>query len=307
MPLGQDFNFNLGFDPSLFQAGPDAPTMAPPVPPVPPSAELFSATEANDIFGFLDTFSSWEFDLGLNGNGNNVEAFGGGQAPMQVEDSVMQPPPLVQAPAHVLAQASDILNGYPAQSAKPVNVPRPSSSSSSTMTETQASVSTRSQSRTHPYQRPEAQRASRSPSMSSTSTAQTAAAVSPEASTSQQRLGAGGKPLLTDPQKRMNHILSEQKRRNAIREGYAQLTTLLAPAGAPPGTGMPTRGRPKGSGRSNNKDGGKDGKDGPVKAAGKSGVLLRAVEYIKWLEEGRDALREEVMRVEGAAALAVNA
>lgn len=71
---------------------------------------------------------------------------------------------------------------------------------------------------------------------------------------------------------------------------------------------MPTRGRPKGSGRSNgNKDGGKDGKEGPVKAAGKSGVLLRAVEYIKWLEEGRAALRDEVMRVEAAAGLLVNA
>lgn len=56
------------------------------------------------------------------------------------------------------------------------------------------------------------------------------------------------KPILSTPQKRLNHIMSEQKRRNAIRDGYVQLTALLAPAGAPPGTGMPTRGRPKGSG-----------------------------------------------------------
>jgi hypothetical protein len=33
---------------------------------------------------------------------------------------------------------------------------------------------------------------------------------------------------------------------------------------------------------------------------GKSGVLFRAVEYVKWLEEGRDALLEEVQRVEAA-------
>lgn len=82
--------------------------------------------------------------------------------------------------------------------------------------------------------------------------------------------------------------MSEQKRRNAIRDGYAQLIALL---GAP-GLGMPTRGRPKGSG-----SGGK----GSTK--GKSGVLFRAVEYTKWLEEGRDALREEVERVERAAGM----
>lgn len=101
------------------------------------------------------------------------------------------------------------------------------------------------------------------------------------------------KSLLTSSQKRTNHILSEQKRRNAIREGYAKLTALLAPAGAPPGMGMPTRGRPKGSG-SNQKG---------QSAKGKSGVLLRAVEYVRWLEAGRDALAIEVQRLEAAAGL----
>ena len=81
--------------------------------------------------------------------------------------------------------------------------------------------------------------------------------------------------------------MSEQKRRNAIRDGYAQLISLLAPAGTEPGIGMPTRGRPKGSGGNNN---------GQTK--GKSGVLFRAVEYVKWLEEGVEALREEVTRLE---------
>jgi hypothetical protein len=82
--------------------------------------------------------------------------------------------------------------------------------------------------------------------------------------------------------------MSEQKRRNAIRDGYAQLITLLAPAGAP-GIDMPTRGRPKGS-----------GSHGKGQTKGKSGVLFRAVEYCRWLEEGRDALRAEVLRVEAA-------
>jgi hypothetical protein len=86
--------------------------------------------------------------------------------------------------------------------------------------------------------------------------------------------------------------MSEQKRRNAIREGYAQLTTLLAPKGAPPGTGMPTRGRPKGSGGR-----------GKGRTKGKSGVLFRAVEYCRFLEEGIEALREEVTRTEAAAGL----
>ena len=96
------------------------------------------------------------------------------------------------------------------------------------------------------------------------------------------------KPLLSTPQKRLNHIMSEQKRRNAIRDGYAQLIALLAPSGSP-SIGMPTRGRPKGS-----------GSRGKGQSKGKSGVLFRAVEYCRWLEEGRDRLLEEVTRVESA-------
>ncbi|KAI0937181.1 hypothetical protein AcV5_005140 [Taiwanofungus camphoratus] len=99
------------------------------------------------------------------------------------------------------------------------------------------------------------------------------------------------KSLLSTPQKRQNHILSEQKRRNAIRDGYLQLTSLLAPAGAPPGTGMPTRGRPKGSGSR-----GRGSK-------GKSGILFKAREYIHFLEEGNGALLKEVARLEAAAGI----
>lgn len=110
---------------------------------------------------------------------------------------------------------------------------------------------------------------------------------------------AKAKPLLSTPQKRLNHIMSEQKRRNAIRDGYMQLTALLAPAGAPPGAGMPTRGRPKGSGSRNNGRAGNSGSAATFK--GKSGILFRAVEYVKWLEEGRDALLQEALKVEAAA------
>ncbi|KAF8140461.1 hypothetical protein EV363DRAFT_1444828 [Boletus edulis] len=94
------------------------------------------------------------------------------------------------------------------------------------------------------------------------------------------------KSLLSTPQKRLNHIMSEQKRRNAVRDGYAQLIALIAPAGTQT-IDLPSRGRPKGSGTRNN---------GQTK--GKSGVLFRAVEYSKWLEEGNDALREEILRLE---------
>lgn len=100
------------------------------------------------------------------------------------------------------------------------------------------------------------------------------------------------KPVLSSPQKRLNHIVSEQKRRNAIRDGYVQLTTLLAPAGAPPGTGMPTRGRPKGSGNR-----------GKGRCQGKSGILFRAVEYCHWMEESVQALEREILRLETAAGI----
>ena len=95
------------------------------------------------------------------------------------------------------------------------------------------------------------------------------------------------KGQLSAPQKRLNHIMSEQKRRNAIRDGYVQLTALLAPAGAPPGTGMPTRGRPKGSGNR-----------GKGKCQGKSGILFRAVDYCRFMEENIRALREQVVKLE---------
>ncbi|KAF5375280.1 hypothetical protein D9758_000562 [Tetrapyrgos nigripes] len=100
------------------------------------------------------------------------------------------------------------------------------------------------------------------------------------------------KPLLSTPQKRLNHIMSEQKRRNAIRDGYAQLISLLAPAGCTVAIDMPSRGRPKGS-----------GSRGKGTSKGKSGVLFRAVEYCQWLEEGRDALQKEVSRLEAMACL----
>ncbi|KAJ3789965.1 hypothetical protein GGU10DRAFT_9879 [Lentinula aff. detonsa] len=111
------------------------------------------------------------------------------------------------------------------------------------------------------------------------------------------------KPLLSTPQKRLNHIMSEQKRRNAIRDGYAQLIALLAgPEGSHSALVMPTRGRPKGSGVKG-KQAAKNGNELIEGAKGKSGVLFSAVEYCHWLEEGRDALKAEVERLEAAAGI----
>lgn len=96
--------------------------------------------------------------------------------------------------------------------------------------------------------------------------------------------------------------MSEQKRRNAIRDGYAQLIALLSdgnPEGAGTGLVMPTRGRPKGSGTKGKQGKGSEGES----AKGKSGVLFRAVEYCHWLEEGRNALKEEVEKLEAAAGI----
>lgn len=103
--------------------------------------------------------------------------------------------------------------------------------------------------------------------------------------------------------------MSEQKRRNAIKEGYETLAMLLSPGdvsfklldlASPQGkaqaaamasefgyTGRP--GRARGSGKN-----GKAKKMGK----GKSGMLFRAVEFCKFLQQDVDALRAEVDRLE---------
>lgn len=124
-----------------------------------------------------------------------------------------------------------------------------------------------------------------------------------------------GKPVtLTESQKRSNHILSEQKRRNAIRIGFKDLVGLLlagegasgivlgsssgdgdddeggAAGGAP--AAKKRKGKGTGSGRGR-------GRRGDVSTnASKSVVLTHAASYILWLERGNMALEQEVKRVE---------
>lgn len=108
---------------------------------------------------------------------------------------------------------------------------------------------------------------------------------------------AGGrpqKPVLTTPEKRVRHILSEQRRRNTIRDGYTQLTTMLAPhpsAVARPAPVKPPRGGPGGRPK---------GARGRTRGKGKSGVLFKAVEYIRWLQESVEDLTAEVVKLEAA-------
>ena len=247
--------FDFGYDPSLF----------PTPPPLPPSADLFSQGETSDLLGFLDNFGSYTWD-----------------------DS----PSYHDAPQDLYLPAGTPYNNphlgtIPERSSS--LKPRRSARNASRAQIHSAQDMRRSLSNTPPAYVPIShshQNMSHPPP--SASSASSAAAAS-AADNSRSR------PLLSTPQKRLNHIMSEQKRRNAIRDGYAQLIALLAPAGGGAPLNMPSRGRPKGSGARNN------GSKGPTK--GKSGVLFRAVEYVRWLEEGRNALRAEVQRMEAAAAL----
>ena len=254
----------VSYDDFSFSLDPAVSSIFPSPPPLPSSADLFSQSETTDLLGFLDTFG---FDL---------------------EDIYAPVPPAVP---------QDFATDY-----QPVHAPQDApmtlqSALAMSMSDKGKGIARDSASPAQP--------AKSHPTRPSRSTRKSAAAAS--ASAVQARpsppeddsMDTDDKPkqLLSTPQKRLNHIMSEQKRRNAIRDGYVQLTALLAPAGAPPGAGMPTRGRPKGSGT---RGGGRGGRGG---FKGKSGILFRAVEYIHWLEEGRDALMEEVLKTEAAAGI----
>ncbi|KAF5323420.1 hypothetical protein D9611_005547 [Ephemerocybe angulata] len=268
----QDFEF--AFDPSLSNLFPNPP-------PLPSSADLFSPSETTDLLGFLDNFGDLSWDLA---------------APEYLPHDAQLYEPAISS--HMYAPYSNPhLNTAPDPSTS--TRPRaPTRSSSSRGGNGYQSPTAHTEDPVFTYD------ASRDPSQSrntpsdSSATSPTFSSHHPEALPSPQQPqpqrsssdAARSKSLLSTPQKRLNHIMSEQKRRNAIRDGYAQLIALLAPAGSAPGLGMPTRGRPKGS-----------GSRGKGQSKGKSGVLFRAVEYCKWLEEDRDALKEEVLRVETAA------
>lgn len=264
-----DFTY---FDPALHNAFPSPP-------PLPSSAELFSASETTDILGFLDNLN-WDLEAEVQSALNLPSA------------SPPLPPPPTPPPFGSLTAMDTMpmtLQNAIAMSLgeQGSNHPEPEPMEPSQPSRKEAARVTRSQ-----------RRPSTATTVASTASASTSASPpEPEDMPSPSSSSSHPKQLLSTPQKRLNHIMSEQKRRNAIRDGYVQLTALLAPAGAPPGAGMPTRGRPKGSG---SRAAGR-GRGGGFK--GKSGILFRAVEYIHWLEEGRGALLDEVIKAETAAGM----
>ncbi|KAF7302914.1 hypothetical protein MKEN_01253700 [Mycena kentingensis (nom. inval.)] len=232
------------------------PTLFPNPPPLPASADLFSAAETTDLLGFLDNFG-WD----------------DGQVPY-----TSPPRALLQSPPPHRSRAIRVhIRRRPSQPEYPL---RRDSQTPSNASESSTGESSTPSLPPAPPPPP--------PPRSNSNGSGSSSAPTPAPSSS--------KPLLSTPQKRLNHIMSEQKRRNAIRDGYAQLIAILAPAGSAAGAiAMPQRGRPKGSGARGGKN--------SAQTKGKSGVLFRAVEYIKWLEEGSDAMRAEVLRVESAAGI----
>lgn len=109
---------------------------------------------------------------------------------------------------------------------------------------------------------------------------------------------------LSQEERKANHIASEQKRRNHIRLGYAELVALQAsdvndawPAASDllnetrNSTGSVTLlGRPSGKAKA-----GMAGAEGLGKS--KSAVLLRAVSLCKWLEQGNSWFEAEIARL----------
>ncbi|TEB38764.1 hypothetical protein FA13DRAFT_1724699 [Coprinellus micaceus] len=253
-----DFDFN-SFDPSL-------PNLFPPPPPLPSSADLFSPSETTDLLGFLDNFGDLSWDL---------------NAPEYIAQDAHSFEPAISS--HMYTPYSNPhLNTAPdpSTSGRPRAPTRSGSSRGGSNNFQSPTIQTEDPSFSFDASRTPSEHSVASP----TFPAHLPESLPSPQSQSQQRASIRRCPGL-------NHIMSEQKRRNAIRDGYAQLIALLAPAGTP-AIHMPTRGRPKGS-----------GSRGKGQSKGKSGVLFRAVEYCKWLEEDRDALREEVLRVESAAGI----
>ncbi|KAF7337703.1 hypothetical protein MSAN_02243800 [Mycena sanguinolenta] len=268
-PPYPDFEFN--FNPSGF----------PNPPPLPSSAALFSAAETTDLLGFLDNFNDFGWE-------NDQQSYSSPRAPY--------------SNPHLNTAPEPSTSGRPRRSTRSATRVPTQQQLQQQHEQQQQKEKQQQQSRRQPQRREiSPRRDSQTPSNASetssshandhsSSGTSTSASVPP--APAPVPVPRGSKPLLSTPQKRLNHIMSEQKRRNAIRDGYAQLIALLAPAGSAPGIGMPQRGRPKGS-----------GSRGKGQSKGKSGVLFRAVEYIRWLEEGRNAMREEVLRVEAAAGI----
>jgi hypothetical protein len=244
-----------------------------PPPPTDSGNTLWTGDEQADIFGFLNQFEApWEFNPVLPGD---MPTYPGDQT-MAYDGDAFDP----RSSAHDTSESNrhslrDIL-----ASASNTSIP----SSTSTIVPPRSSSGTPSRlnpSRTSSGGATRDRPIKRSESSDSQS-------ARPLSASSNNQL----KAPLSGPQKRLNHVKSEKRRRDTIRDGYLTLTKLLSPPNSQHlAIPIPRRGRPKGSGRAANGSGKKEGK-------GKSGVLFRAVEYVRFLEENVRGLEEEVHRLE---------
>lgn len=249
-----------------------------PPPPTDSGNTLWTGDEQADIFGFLNQFEApWEFNPVLPGD---MPAYPGDHTmTMTYDGDAFDPRSTAQdASGSNRHSLRDIL-----ASASSTSIP----SSSSTVVPPRSPSRSGSPSRLNPSRTSSSAGAAhhKPTKRSESSDSQSIWPVS--ASSSNQ-----SKATLSAPQKRLNHVKSEKRRRDTIRDGYLTLTKLLSPPNSQHlAIPVPRRGRPKGSGRAANGSGKKEGK-------GKSGVLFRAVEYVRFLEEDVRGLEEEIRRLE---------
>lgn len=247
-----------------------------PPPPTDSGNTLWTGDEQADFFGFLNQFEApWEFNPVLPGD---MPAYPGDHT-MTYDGDAFDP----RSVAHDASEGNrhslrDIL-----ASASNSSIP----SSSSTVVPARSPSRSGSPSRLNPSRTSSSGGATldkpikRSESLDSQSTWPVSASSNNQS-----------KATLSAPQKRLNHVKSEKRRRDTIRDGYLTLTKLLSPPNSQHlAIPVPRRGRPKGSGRAANGSVKKEGK-------GKSGVLFRAVEYVRFLEEDVRGLEEEIRRLE---------
>ena len=90
---------------------------------------------------------------------------------------------------------------------------------------------------------------------------------------------------------RASHQVSEQRRRQIVRTGFADLVRLVQQGEAVSGI-LISAGATKSRGRGRKSEiAGADG-------ASKSTVLKQALRYLKWVETGNEALRQEIAQLE---------
>ena len=254
-----------------------------PPPPTDSGNTLWTGDEQADIFGFLNQFEApWEFNPVLPGDMPTYP--GAGDHTMTYDGDAFDPRPS----AHDASESNSSSNRHNLRDilASASNTSIPSSSSTVVPPRSPSRSGSPSRPNLNPTRTSSAGTTHHKPTKrSESSDSQSIWPIS--ASSSNQ-----SKATLSAPQKRLNHVKSEKRRRDTIRDGYLTLTKLLSPPNSQHlAIPVPRRGRPKGSGRVANGSGKKEGK-------GKSGVLFRAVEYVRFLEEDVRGLEEEIRRLE---------